>query len=74
MKSEKLTASEVEAVGAGLFGPKWPSRLAQAFGVHRQTVYNWRREGAKRSEFAGRLAVYILQQRAALAKAESLII
>lgn len=73
MATDKITPQEIEQIGRDLFGPLWPGRMAAAFSVHRQTVYNWRGEGARRSDFCGKLAAYILRQREALARAERLL-
>jgi len=70
---EKLTADQVITLGEKMFGAHWRPRMGEAFGVERQTVYQWSQNGVKRRKFSAYLAGYLLRARKALDEAEKFI-
>lgn len=72
-EADRITGEQIEITGRALFGDQWRPRMAEAFGITRQTVYAWTSSGTKRAIFAGYLAPYIMRLRRSITEAEALI-
>ena len=74
MTDKRLSPEDFDRLAAALFGVKYSRPMADAMGVHLQTVYNWKRDGAPIDTLCPALARWIIQQESALDMAREIVL